>query len=37
MYFRLYEVEKPWLNKCLKSPISEDPSKSSMVNGPKHS
>ena len=25
-----------WLDKCLKSPVSEDPSKSNMVNGPKY-
>ena len=25
-----------WLDKCLKSPVLEDPSKSNMVNGPKH-
>ena len=25
-----------WLDKCLKSPLSEDPSTSDMVNGPKH-
>ena len=24
------------LDKCLKSPVSEDPSKSNMVNGPKY-
>ena len=29
-------ITKTLLDKCLKSPISEDPSKSSMVNGPKH-
>ena len=27
---------KTWLDKCLKSPASEAPSKSSMVNGPKN-
>ena len=25
---------KTWLDKCLKSPVSEDPSTSNMVNGP---
>ena len=25
-----------WLDQCLKSPVSEDPSKSNMVNGPKY-
>ena len=36
MYFRNYGLKKPWLDKCLKSPVSEDPSKSNMVNGPKY-
>ena len=27
---------KTWLDKCLKSPVSEDPSKSYMVNVHKH-
>ena len=25
-----------WLDQCLKSPVSEDPSKSNMVSGPKY-
>ena len=25
-----------WLDKCLKTPVSEDFSTSNMVNGPKH-
>ena len=25
-----------WLDQCLKSPVSEDPSKSNMVNEPKY-
>ena len=36
MYFRNYELRKTWLDKCLESPISEDPPTSNMVNGPKH-
>ena len=28
---------KMWLDKCLKSPVSEHPSTSNMVNGSKHS
>ena len=36
MYFGNYGLQKPWLDKCLKSRGSEDPSKSSMVKGPKH-
>ena len=27
---------KTWLDKCLKSPVSEDPSPSNMKNVPKH-
>ena len=27
---------KTWLDKCLTIPVSEDPLKSNMVNGPKH-
>ena len=27
---------KIWLDKCLKSPVSEDPSTNNMVNAPKH-
>ena len=36
MYFRTYELQKTWLDKCLKSLVSEDPLTSNMVNGPKH-
>ena len=36
MYFPNYRLRKPWLDKYLKSPVSEDPSKSSMEKGPKH-
>ena len=36
MYFRNYGLGKPWLDKCLKSPPSQDPLKSNMVNGRKH-
>ena len=36
MHFRNYGLRKTWLDKCLKSPVSEDPMKSNMVNGPKH-
>ena len=31
MYFQNYRLRKLWLGKCLKSPVSEDPSKNSMV------
>ena len=34
MYFGNDGVPKTWLHKCLKSPFSEDPSKSNMVNRP---
>ena len=36
MYFRPYGLRKTWLDKCLKSPVSEDPSTSKMVKGKKH-
>ena len=36
MYFWTYGVGKRWLDKCLKSSISEDPLTSDMENGPKH-
>ena len=36
MYFRNYGLPKTWLDQCLKSPLSEDPTKSNMVNAPKH-
>ena len=36
MYFRNYGFPKTWLDQCLKSPVSEDPSKNNMVNVPKH-
>ena len=36
MYFRNYGLRKTWLDQSLKSPVSEDPTKSTMVNTPKH-
>ena len=36
MYFRNYGLPKTWLDQYLKSPVSEDPTKSNMVNVPKH-
>ena len=36
MYFGNYRLRKTWLDQCVKSPVSEDPSKSNMVNAPKH-
>ena len=36
MHFRSYELQKPWLDKCLKAPVSEDPSINNMVRGTKH-
>ena len=36
MYFWTYRLRKTWLDKCLKSPILEKPSRSSMVKGRKH-
>ena len=36
MYFRNCGLPKTWLDQCLKSPVSEDLSKSNMVDAPKH-
>ena len=36
MYFRNYGLPKTWLDQCLKSPVSENPTKSNMVNATKH-
>ena len=36
MYFPYYRLRKKWLDQRLKSPVSEDPSKSNIVNAPKH-
>ena len=36
MYFSNYGHRNTSLNKCLNSPLSEDPSTSNMVNSPKH-
>ena len=36
MNFRKYRLRKTWLDKCLKSPISEHPSAVNMLKGPKH-
>ena len=36
MYFANSGPRKTWLHKCLKSAVEEYPSKSNMVNGPKH-
>ena len=32
MYFRNYGLPKTWLDQCLKSPVSDDSSKSNIVN-----
>ena len=36
MYFGNYGLRRTWLDQCLKSLVSEYPSKSNMVNAPKH-
>ena len=36
MYFWTYGLRKKGLDKCVKSSVSEDPSTSNMVSGPKH-
>ena len=35
-YFITYGLPKTSLDKCLKSPVSEDTSASNMVNEPRH-
>ena len=34
MYFSTYGLRKTWLDKCLKSPVSEDPLTSNMGDEP---
>ena len=36
MYFRNHDLPKTWLDQYLKSLVSDDPTKSKMVNAPKH-
>ena len=36
MYFRSYGLRKTWLDKCLKSPVSEDHLTGNVFNGSKH-
>ena len=36
MYLQNYRLRKTGLDNSLKSPVSEDPSTSNMVNGLKH-
>ena len=36
MYFGNYGLQKTWLDKSLKSPVSKDPSTDNMANGSKH-
>ena len=36
MYFRNYGLPKTWLDQCLECPVSEEPSKSNIINTPKH-
>ena len=35
MCYGTYGLRKTWLDKCLKSLVSEDPSTSNMLKGPK--
>ena len=37
MSFQNYGLRKTWLDQCLKSPVSEEPSTDNMVNGSNHS
>ena len=34
MYFRKHGLQKAWLDKCLKRPVADDPSRRNMVKGP---
>ena len=36
MYFSTYGLRKTWIDKCLKSPVSEARATSKMVNALKH-
>ena len=36
MYFSTYRLRNTWLDKCLKTPVSEDLSTSNMINETKH-
>ena len=36
MYLRNYRLQKTWLLKCLKSPVSEHLWTVNMLKGPKH-
>ena len=36
MYFGNYGLQKTWLDQCLKSPVSEYPSKNNMANDTKN-
>ena len=36
MYFGTYGPPKTWLDQCLKSHVSQYPSKMNMANAPKH-
>ena len=36
MYLGNYGLRKRWLEKCLKSPLTDEPSTSNMVNGSKY-
>ena len=36
MHFGSYGLRKSLLDKCLKSPVAEDPSKRNMIKGPKN-
>ena len=36
MSFGSERLRKTWLDKCLKSPVSEDSPTGNMSNGPKH-
>ena len=36
MYFQNYGLQKTWLEKCLKNPVSKDPLTGNIANELKH-
>ena len=36
MHYENYRLQKTWLDQCLKSCVSQDPSTDNMANGSKH-
>ena len=36
MHFQNYGLQKTWLDKCLRSPVSDNPLRENLVNGSNH-